>query len=62
MKILKSLFVLLSAFLFFYLLGSFYSADFDIKSWTPFTRYCISFLGGISSLIFSFLYCFKDKL
>lgn len=62
MKEIKSIIFLLSVFLFFYLIGSFYSVSFDIKLWTEFTRFTIVLIGSIASSMSGIMYYFKDKL
>lgn len=62
MKIIKTALVLFTTFSLFYLLGSFYNANFNLQLWSEFSRYTISFLGGMFSLIFAGLYLFKDEL
>lgn len=62
MKIIKTILVLISTFSLFYLLGAFYNANFDLKLWSEFSRYCISFLGGIFSIFSSGMYLFNDRI
>ncbi len=62
MKIIVAIFISAFAFAFFYLLGSFYSASFKIQVWTEFTRFCISFIGGIFAILSGGIFYNKGKM
>lgn len=50
-KIFKTIGIGALVFAFFYLLGAFYNASFDISVWTPTSRFGISFIGGCFSAL-----------
>lgn len=62
MREIKSLLVAFFVFTFFYLIGSFYSADFNIKNWTELTRFAISFFGAMFCVASFLVFYFKDKI
>jgi hypothetical protein len=62
MKIIQTLLVALSTFLFFYLLGCFYNTTFNIELWEESSRSLICFLGGLFSPLCGGLCYVKDKL
>jgi len=55
-NLFKTALIVLLTFAFFYLLGAFYSASFDISKWTYDARFAISSIGGfLSALVMIFL-------
>jgi hypothetical protein len=50
-NLFKTALIVLLTFAFFYLLGAFYSASFDISRWSIDTRFTIAFFGGFFSAL-----------
>lgn len=59
-KIFKTISIGALVFAFFYLLGAFYNASFDISIWTPPSRFAISLFGGYFSAL-SMIFIFNEK-
>lgn len=55
-KIFKTISIGALVFAFFYLLGAFYNASFDISIWNPSSRFAISLFGGCFSAFSSVVF------
>jgi biotin transporter BioY len=53
--IIKTVFCTLLTFGLFYLLGAFYSASFNISDWTKDSRFIISVIGSMFSILVAVL-------
>jgi hypothetical protein len=61
-NLFKTALIVLLTFAFFYLLGAFYSASFDISKWSIDTRFAIVFIGGFfSAIVMVFLGTYGDN-
>jgi len=56
---IKSVLLSVALFTTFYLLGSFYSASFDISTWTQVIRGVVSFFGGVIAIFGGIIYKFS---
>lgn len=62
MKIIKTIGVGILVFTFFYLMGVFYNATFDISLWSLGSRFICSFGGGaITAFCMAIYLIFKNK-
>lgn len=61
MKIIKTIGVGISVFTFFYLMGAFYNATFDISLWSLGSRFTCSLGGGVITAFCMAIYLVFDK-
>ena len=61
-KLLESIFITSLIFGFFYLMGSFCNASFNLNDWTNGSRFIISYAGGFIGLVFGLAWFVESKI